>query len=90
LKILEAAACGVPVVSTRVGAEGLDFQDGTEILLADDARAFASSVAKLLADPAAAMRQARAARMRAEKLYGWEEIGRRFAAELLSRAQERP
>ena len=37
LKILEAAACGVPVVSTPVGAEGLDFADGSEILLAHGA-----------------------------------------------------
>src|SRR5262249_35431141 len=32
LKILEAAACGVPVVSTSIGAEGLDFEAGSEIL----------------------------------------------------------
>ena len=89
LKILEAAACGVPVVSTSIGAEGLEFQEGAEILLADEAFGFASSVAKLLADPEVASRQARAARVRVEELYGWGEIGRRFAAELLLRSRSR-
>ena len=35
LKILEAMAAGVPVVSTTLGAEGLDVQDGKNILIAD-------------------------------------------------------
>jgi glycosyltransferase involved in cell wall biosynthesis len=85
LKILEAAACGVPVVSTRVGAEGLDFAAGEEILLRDAPDDFAAAVAGLLADPAAARRQAVAARARVESLYGWERIGREFARELAGR-----
>lgn len=82
LKILEAAACGVPVVSTPVGAEGLDFLDGSEIALAAGAEEFAAAVAGLLADPAARRAQASAARRRVESRYDWREIGRRFAAEL--------
>lgn len=50
LKILEAAAMAKPVVSTHLGAEGLDFENGEEILLADDPNAFARAVADLLAD----------------------------------------
>jgi len=50
LKILEAAAMGKAVVSTRVGAEGLNLANGTEILLADDPADFAQAVAGLLAD----------------------------------------
>ena len=82
LKILEAAACGVPVVSTSVGAEGLDLESGTEILLRDDAEGFASAVAGLLADPEAARRQAMAARTRVEALYDWERIGGELAQQL--------
>ena len=89
LKILEAAACGVPVVSTSVGAEGLDLVDGSEILLADSAEAFAAAVSRLLADPDARRAQAAAARRRVEDRYGWSEIGRAFSRELLERGGER-
>jgi glycosyltransferase involved in cell wall biosynthesis len=86
LKILEAAACGVPVVSTSIGAEGIDFVPEQEIRLRDGAEEFAAAVAELLADPAAAGRQALAARARVEASYGWERIGRAFAAELARRS----
>jgi glycosyltransferase involved in cell wall biosynthesis len=85
LKILEAAACGVPVVSTPVGAEGLDFDDGSEIQLAAPAQDFAETVARLLADPEARRSQAAAARRRVEADDDWREIGRRFAGELSRR-----
>ena len=86
LKILEAAAVGVPVVSTTVGAEGLKFEPGREILIADTPAAFASAVSELLADPARQERIARAARLRVESLYDWNAIGRRFAEELIRRS----
>jgi glycosyltransferase involved in cell wall biosynthesis len=85
LKILEAAACGVPVVSTSVGAEGLDLEPGREVRLADSPEAFAREVAALLCDPAAGRAQAAAARARVEALYDWDRIGRRLAEELLRR-----
>jgi glycosyltransferase involved in cell wall biosynthesis len=79
LKILEAAACGVPVVATPVGAEGLDFAAGREIALASGASEFAAAIARLLAEPGARRLQAAAGRQRVEGQYGWEAIGRRFA-----------
>ncbi len=85
LKILEAAACGVPVVSTPIGAEGLDFVPGEEILLASGAEDFAGAVAGLLADAGARRSQAAAARRRVERQYDWREIGRKFAGELSGR-----
>jgi glycosyltransferase involved in cell wall biosynthesis len=88
LKILEAAACGVPVVSTSVGAEGLDLADGEHIRIADSAAGFAEAVAELLADPDARRRQAAAARRRVEERYGWVSIGRAFSRELLRRRPE--
>lgn len=48
LKIMESLSAGVPVVSTRLGAEGLPLEDGKDLLLADDAAAFATAVLKLL------------------------------------------
>lgn len=48
LKIYEAMAAGKAVVSTTIGAEGLDVHDGKDILLADDEKTFAKSVIELL------------------------------------------
>jgi glycosyltransferase involved in cell wall biosynthesis len=50
IKILEAASFGKPVVSTTIGAEGIDFRDGDEILLRDDPESFAETCLLLLAD----------------------------------------
>jgi glycosyltransferase involved in cell wall biosynthesis len=69
LKILEAAAMARPVVSTRLGVEGLDFKDGEEILLADDPRDFARAAADLLSDPERRRVMGQAARRRVEVQY---------------------
>src|SRR5690606_15677453 len=47
IKLLEAMAHGVPVVTTRMGAAGLAVAHGKELLMADDAASFASAVAEL-------------------------------------------
>jgi glycosyltransferase involved in cell wall biosynthesis len=69
LKILEAAAIGKPIVSTSLGAEGLDFGDGSEILIADDAGSFAAATASLLVDPRRRAQLGRAAREKVENQY---------------------
>jgi glycosyltransferase involved in cell wall biosynthesis len=74
LKILEAAAMAKPIVSTRVGAEGLDFADGKEIVLADEPGAFARAVADLLADPLRRKTLGKAARHRVEQQYGFAAL----------------
>jgi glycosyltransferase involved in cell wall biosynthesis len=50
LKILEAFAHRIPVVSTTLGAEGLDAEDGVHLLIADDATSMAVACARLLTD----------------------------------------
>jgi glycosyltransferase involved in cell wall biosynthesis len=70
LKILEAAAMAKAVVSTRLGAEGLSFADGTEILLADAPQHFADAVVALLASAARREALGHAARLRVEADYG--------------------
>ena len=50
LKIYEAMAMGKALVSTSIGAEGLSFQDGRDLLLADDASSFAGAILLLLRD----------------------------------------
>jgi glycosyltransferase involved in cell wall biosynthesis len=72
LKILEAMAMGKAVVSTSVGAEGLSVTDGTDILLADDARSFAAQVSRLLDDEDLAARVGSAAHRLVETSYQWK------------------
>jgi glycosyltransferase involved in cell wall biosynthesis len=74
LKILEAAASGRAVVSTPLGAEGLDLCDGRELLLAAEPAAFAEAVLTLLRSPQRRVEIGRWAR-RAAQRYDWEDIG---------------
>lgn len=69
LKILEAAAMARPIVSTTIGAEGLDFVDGEEICLADTPESFAAAVADLLTNAPRREMFGAAARLRVEKDY---------------------
>lgn len=50
LKVLEALACEIPLVSTRLGAEGIDLTPGENGWLVEDAAEFAQAVLRLLAD----------------------------------------
>jgi glycosyltransferase involved in cell wall biosynthesis len=56
LKIIEAAAYAKPVVSTTLGAEGLEMTDGLSIVLRDDAASFAAACVELLSDLASCRR----------------------------------
>jgi glycosyltransferase involved in cell wall biosynthesis len=62
IKILEACAAGKPVVSTSIGAEGLNLEAGKEIILADGPVEFARSVVTMLRDPARSDAVARSSR----------------------------
>jgi glycosyltransferase involved in cell wall biosynthesis len=72
-------ALGVPVIATRKGIEGLDLEPGREVLLADDAAAFAATTLRLLDDPALRARVASAGRAAVAERYDWRAIGARFA-----------
>lgn len=75
LKLLDAFAMGIPVVSTRIGAEGLDADDGREILLRDTEDAFAEAVCGLLSSPERRRSLADGARALVERRYRWDVIG---------------
>jgi GT2 family glycosyltransferase/glycosyltransferase involved in cell wall biosynthesis len=62
VKLLEAFSAGIPVVSTRVGAEGLTTKDGEICALADDPAEFAAKVIELFNDAGKAREMARRAR----------------------------
>ncbi|MEO8285471.1 MAG: glycosyltransferase [Chloroflexota bacterium] len=72
LKIVEAMSMGKPIVATHIGAEGLDVNDGEDIVLADTPEDFANQVARVLGDTALARRLGEAARHRAVARYTWQ------------------
>lgn len=76
LKVLEAMALGKAIITTRIGAEGIELEAGRDALFADDADGFARSVAHLLERPEEVARLGAAARRVAELHYGWAAIGR--------------
>ncbi len=88
LKIYEAMATAKAVVSTTVGAEGLDVHHGRDIILADDPRSFAQAVIMLLRDPELRRRYEKAAVETAAR-YDWPAIGERFSEVLQSVAEKK-
>jgi len=74
LKILEALAMGKAVVSTSVGAEGLDLQDGRHLILADEPDSFSEAVSNLLSDEVRRRQLGEEGRKRVEERYGWDAI----------------
>jgi len=75
LKILDYWALGKAVVSTTVGCEGLDAQDGTNILIRDDPEEFADAVTSVLKDEDLRRRLEQNARETAVEIYSWEKVG---------------
>lgn len=74
IKILESLAHGVPVVSTRVGAEGLEVEDGRHLLLADSAADFADACLRLLRDGAQCAALSREGLKLVQARYDWRVI----------------
>jgi polysaccharide biosynthesis protein PslH len=77
LKILEALAANKAVVSTTVGAEGLDLAPGEDLLVADSPGEFAQGVCELLASIDARGRLGENGRRRVQEKYGWDGIAQR-------------
>ncbi|MBX5491934.1 MAG: glycosyltransferase [Chloroflexi bacterium] len=88
LKVLEAMAAGVPLVSTTLGLEGVAARPGEHALVADHAEAFAAAVARLLDAPSLRQQLAARARALAETRYDWAQLAPRLLAlyEALARA----
>ena len=76
IKILEACAAGRPVVSTSLGAEGLDLEDGNEIVLADDPVNFAQSIISMLKAPPRREAVGACARMAVVDRYSHATLGK--------------
>jgi glycosyltransferase involved in cell wall biosynthesis len=81
LKIFEAMAMGKAMVSTSIGAEGLDVLHGRDLVLADDPDSFAKAILDLLRDPPLRRRYEQAAASQAQR-YDWSRIAEGFAGVL--------
>ena len=88
LKIFEAMAMGRAVVSSSIGAEGLEVQRGRDLILADDPASFAEAVCLLIRDPQLRQSCERAAAKLAAQ-YDWSRIAEQFAGVLQQIARER-
>lgn len=80
LKIYEAMAMGLPVVSTTIGAEGLALKNGEEILLHDDAENFANTVIELLRDKQKSIYLGENGSKRVRRDFSWANVGVHFSA----------
>ncbi len=79
-KILEAMAMAKPIVSTALGAEGIDVVHEDNILLADAAPDFADGLVRLLADRELGRRLGRKGRALVEDRYSWDAVTRSLEA----------
>lgn len=79
LKIVEALASGLPVVSTTIGAQGLDQVDRDILAIADTPEAFVATTLQLLKDSAERERRSHCGRLVIEKHYSWQALGQQFA-----------
>jgi glycosyltransferase involved in cell wall biosynthesis len=73
VKILDAWARRLPIVSTTIGAEGLVYQDGTDIWIADAPEQFAERIVMILQNEELAQRIACAGRTTVEEYYDWRK-----------------
>ncbi|MGB7590620.1 MAG: glycosyltransferase [Terriglobia bacterium] len=74
IKVVEAMACGTPVVSTSIGCQGIEVVDGEQVLIANSEKEFTDGVIGLLRDARRRTQLAGAARRLIEQKYTWKKI----------------
>lgn len=78
VKILNAMAMGLPIVSTSIGAEGLEVVSGEHLIIADRPQEFAQAVVKVLSDKDTAASLGENARRLVCERYSWEIVGKQL------------
>jgi glycosyltransferase involved in cell wall biosynthesis len=79
LKALIAMASGLPIVSTRLGMEGLDAEPGEDYLLAEGAADWVATLQRLIEDPTLRARLAHNGRALVERRYDWSALRAQFS-----------
>jgi glycosyltransferase involved in cell wall biosynthesis len=77
VKILDAWLWGLPIISTPIGAEGIELREGENIVLAEDAPSFADAVTRVLNDDKLNRQLRAAGRAWVEETYAWRAVYRR-------------
>jgi glycosyltransferase involved in cell wall biosynthesis len=72
LKVVEAMGAGKCILSTKIGAEGIAYEDGKHILIADSAKDWQKALLELLGNPSRQIEIGGQARKLAEERYSWE------------------
>jgi sugar transferase (PEP-CTERM/EpsH1 system associated) len=78
IKVFEAMAAGLPIVSTSVGVEGLCTTDGEHVLIGDDSERFANQTLRLLQDASLRRSLAERARLWVKERFGWQQAADHF------------
>lgn len=78
VKILNAMAMGLPIVSTSIGAEGLDVVSGEHLIIADTPADFAEAVLNVLSDADMAENLGKSARELVREKYSWQTVGQKL------------
>jgi glycosyltransferase involved in cell wall biosynthesis len=74
VKILDAWARGLPVISTTIGAEGIEYSDNEDIMIADDPQNFANTIIRMLKDNILANKLVKNGMKMIENYYDWGKI----------------
>ncbi|MFA5832246.1 MAG: glycosyltransferase family 4 protein [Bacteroidota bacterium] len=88
LKVLEALAAAKAIVSTSIGCEGIDIENGKHLIIADNENSFAEAVISFLLDPQKNISFGRQGRLLIEKKYSWERITADFQESLKNYIEE--
>lgn len=78
-KILEAMAAGVPVITTTIGAAGLNIQSEKELFIADSPEEQLNAIIRLVEDRSLQISITRAARKKVETTYAWDRIAKELS-----------
>jgi glycosyltransferase involved in cell wall biosynthesis len=89
LKILEALACGLPVVSTRIGAEGLRLEPGKHLVVVDDHPDLAAALLHCIRSPGHAQAMAERGRQTVLEHYDWDLLADKLERSWIACASQR-
>ena len=78
LKIVEALSLGKCIISTSIGAEGIPYTDGEDIIIADTPEEMRRAVKKIMSDKALVLKIQRNARRLAETHFDWNQLVKQF------------